>query len=186
VKTSVLKDHPARPVGAAVPPWDNYYSEHRIEAKGNGWRGWFDQKEGIGYNRHGQIASNQRLMQERLTNCGIKSRWIDCELMGMRERVGLGTILIIDCFDPANPKPLAERAKEFAHIEQASFALPQNKLLRMPVIEHDKCAEAWEEMNQHNRGGLLWEGFVMKKDDRYPAIQDPSYCSLEWHKWRIL
>ena len=26
----------------------------------------------------------------------------------------------------------------------------------------------------------------LNKDDRYPAVKDPSCCSLAWHKWRIL
>jgi hypothetical protein len=105
MKSSLLEKHPARPVGAYELPSSESYSEWAIEPKANGWRGLFDQLTGIGYNRHGQFASNQNLMAERLANCGIKSRWIDCEIMGMREKKGLGTIIIIDAFDPQNPSP---------------------------------------------------------------------------------
>jgi hypothetical protein len=56
----------------------------------------------------------------------------------------------------------------------------------MPRLNHKKLKAIWEEMNFQNRGGLVWEGFVMKKDDRYPFVTNPSYCSLDWHKWRIL
>ena len=106
--------------------------------------------------------------------------------MGQREKIGVGTITVIDVFDPQNPKPYAQRVKEFEHIEAASFSLRQNALLRMPRLAHHKIKAIWEEMNFQNRGGLVWEGFVMKKDERYPAIPNPAYCSLEWHKWRIL
>lgn len=181
-----LKSFPARPVGAAEAPWSETYSDWAIEPKANGWRGWFDQQTGIGYNRHGKVASNQNLMRERLTNCGIKSRWIDCEIMGMREKVGVGSVIVIDAFDPDNPKPYAQRVKEFEHIESASFCLRQNALLRMPRLAHHKLKTIWDEMNFQNRSGLVWEGFVMKKDDAYPFVTDPNHCSLPWHKWRIL
>ena len=186
MKSSLLEKHPARPVGAYELPSSESYSEWAIEPKANGWRGWFDQLTGIGYNRHGQFASNQNLMAERLTNCRIKSRWIDCEIMGMREKKGLGTIIIIDAFDPENPKPYAERVKEFEHIAPAPFELPTNALLRMPRLDHSRLKQIWEEMNAQNVGGLVWEGFVMKNDLRYPAVSKPTYCSHEWHKYRFL
>jgi hypothetical protein len=173
-------------VGAADPAWSETYQGWHIEPKANGWRGWFDQKLGIAYNRHGKVASNAKLMVERLAGAGIKSRFIDCEIMGMREKRGIGTIIVIDAFDPDNPKPYAQRVKEFEEIEPASFDLKQNALLRMPRLNHKKLKAIWEEMNFQNRNGLVWEGFVMKKDDRYPFIADPSYCSPSWHKWRIL
>jgi hypothetical protein len=196
MKSSLLEKHPARPVGAYELPSSESYSEWAIEPKANGWRGWFDQLTGIGYNRHGQFASNQNLMAERLANCGIKSRWIDCEIMGMREKKGLGTIIIIDAFDPENPKPYAERVKEFEHITPAPFELPTNSLLRMPRLDHSRLKQIWEEMNAQNVGGLVWEGFVMKNDNfatpPYPspptaltngtniASYDSLFCNLLW------
>lgn len=181
-----MKSFPARPVGAAEAPWSETYKDWAIEPKANGWRGWFDQATGIGYNRHGKIASNSRLMAERLAGCGIKSRWVDCEIMGQREKIGVGTVIVIDAYDPQNPNPYAQRMKEIEHIETATFAIRSNALLRMPRLAHKKLKAIWDEMNFQNRGGLVWEGFVMKKDESYPAIKDPSYCSLSWHKWRIL
>jgi len=177
---------PARPVGAADAPWSETYQDWAIEPKANGWRGWFDQKEGIAYNRHGKVASNAPLMFERLATAGIKSRFVDCEIMGMREKKAVGTIIVIDAFDPDNPKPYAQRVKEFEEIEPASFNLKTNALLRMPRLNHKNLKAIWQEMNYHNRGGLVWEGFVMKNDERYPFVTNPSYCSLDWHKWRIL
>lgn len=184
MKSSIPK--PARPVGAAVPPWDDDYKNHSIEGKLNGWRGLFDQLTGLCYNRHGGIASNTPLMIERLSNSGINSRFIDVEIMGMREKKGIGTIVVIDAFDPANPKPYSERMKELDHIEEAPFDLPKNRLLRMPRLNHATLKESWEKMNKHNIGGLLWEGFVMKADEPYEWLSNPSYCSPSWHKWRIL
>jgi hypothetical protein len=177
---------PARPVGAAEAPWSETYEDWAIEPKANGWRGLLDQQEGIAYNRKGGIATNSKLVIERLAGAGIKSRFVDCEIMGMREKVGVGTIIVIDAFNPANPKPYGERVKEFEHIEPASFALRQNALLRMPRLDHKKLKAIWEDMNFHNRSGLVWEGFVMKQDDSYPWVKNPNYCSLSWHKYRIL
>jgi len=180
-----LKDLPARPVGANLPPWDKFYKDWAIEPKANGWRGWFNQKTGIGYNRAGQIASNAKLMQERFAHCKIKSPWIDCELMGMRESVGRETIIVIDCFDPDNPKPYKQRVREFYFLQPAPFELRPFSLYRMPRFSHKDLKAVWAEMDFQNRNCLVWEGFVMKKDERYPAIQNPNWCSLNWHKWRI-
>jgi hypothetical protein len=183
---SLLEKHPARPVGAYELPFSETYSAHAIEPKANGCRGLFNQDTGIGYNRHGQVSFSHNLMAERLKGCGIKSRWIDCEIMGRREKKGLGTIIIIDAFDLENPKPYAERVQEFEHITPAPFDLPTNALLRMPRLDHSRLKQIWEEMNAQNVGGLVWEGFVMKNDNRYPAISKPTYCSHEWHKYRFL
>lgn len=177
--------YPARPVGAADPAWSETYKDWAIEPKANGCRGWFDQQSGIGYNRHGKISFSSNLMAERLTNCGIKSRWIDCEIMGRREKAGAGTVIVIDAFDPDNPKPYGERMKEIEHIEPATFALRSNALLRMPRLAHKKLKAIWDEMNFQNRGGLVWEGFVMKQDAPYEAVENPAYCSYSWHKWRL-
>jgi hypothetical protein len=177
--------YPARPVGAADPAWSETYQGWHIEPKANGWRGWFDQKLGIAYNRHGKVASNAKLMVERLAGAGIKSRFIDCEIMGMREKAGQGTIIVIDAFDPENPKPYSQRVKEFEEIEPASFRLKQNALLRMPCLDHSKLKQIWQEMDFENRNGLVWEGFVMKQDAPYEAVENPAYCSYSWHKWRL-
>jgi len=177
--------YPARPVGAFDPAWSETYKDWHIEPKANGWRGWFDQKLGIAYNRHGKAASNAGLMLERLANAGIKSRFIDCEIMGMREKAGLGTIIVIDAFDPDNPKPYSQRVKEFEEIEPASFRLKQNALLRMPRLAHHKLKAIWQEMDFENRNGLVWEGFVMKQDTPYEALENPKFHSHTWHKWRL-
>ena len=42
-----------------------------------------------------------------------------------------------------------------------------------------------EEMDFENRNGLVWEGFVMKQDVPYEAVENPAYCSYSWHKWRL-
>ena len=182
--------HPARPQASAVPANHDEFSDgFSIEGKLNGWRGLFNQKTGIGYNRHGKIASNHNLMVERLANAGIKAPYIDCEIMGQRTKTGKGTIVVMDAFDPANPKPYAERMKEIEHLEAVTFDVPDNKLLRFVRLAHHKINAIWEEMNfQNNKAGeVIWEGFVMKalNDGKYPFISKPSYCSHEWQKQRI-
>ena len=97
---------PARPVGSAVPAGHDEFSDgFSIEGKLNGWRGWFDQETKQGYNRHGKFASNHNLMADMILGAGIKSRFVDCEIMGQRTKTGKGTIVVMDAFDPANPKP---------------------------------------------------------------------------------
>jgi len=182
--------HPARPQASAVPANHEEFSDgFSIEGKLNGWRGLFNQKTGIGYNRHGNIASNHNLMVERLANAGIKAPYIDCEIMGQRTKTGKGTIVVMDAFDPANPKPYAERMKEIEHLEAVTFDVQDNKLLRFVQLAHHKINSIWEEMNyQNNKAGeVIWEGFVMKAmdDGKYPFITNPSYCSPAWQKQRI-
>jgi hypothetical protein len=179
---------PARPDGSAVPASDEVYAkDSAIEGKLNGWRGLFNQKTGIGYNRHGKIASNHNLMVERLSNAGIKAPYIDCEIMGQRTRTGKGTIVVMDAFDPENPKPYVERMKEIEHLEAVTFDVQDNKLLRFVRLAHSKINLIWEEMNyQNNRAGeVVWEGFVMKDLGKYPFITNPKYISPEWQKQRI-
>jgi len=181
---------PARPQASAYPASHiEFKKDTAIEGKANGWRGLFHQKTGIGYNRHGKIASNHNLMVERLANAGIKAPYIDCEIMGMRTKTGKGTIVVMDAFDPANPKPYAERMKEIEHLEAVTFDIPNNKLLRFVQLAHHKINAIWEEMNfQNNKAGeVIWEGFVMKATDdgKYPFITNPNYCSPAWQKQRI-
>ena len=179
---------PARPDGSAVPASDKIYAkDSAIEGKLNGWRGLFHQKTGIGYNRHGKIASNHNLMVERLANAGINAPYIDCEIMGQRTRTGKGTIVVMDAFDPANPKPYAERMKEIEHLEAVTFDVPDNRLLRFVRLAHSKINSIWEEMNyqNHRAGEVIWEGFVMKDLGKYPFITNPRYISPEWQKQRI-
>jgi hypothetical protein len=179
---------PARPDGSSVPASDQAYAKDcAIEGKLNGWRGLFNQKTGIGYNRHGKIASNHNLMVERLANAGIKAPFIDCEIMGQRTNTGKGTIVVMDAFDPENPKPYAERMKEIEHLEAVTFDVQPNKLLRFVRLAHHKINSIWEEMNyQNNKAGeVVWEGFVMKALGKYPFITNPNYTSPEWQKQRI-
>lgn len=182
LKSKIL---PARPVGAYYEPWSDRYRDYAIEPKFNGWRGLYNQKTGIGYNRNGDIATNANLMQKLLSNCKIKSPWIDCEIMGMRESIGIGTIIIIDAFDPDNPLPYDERIKEFSHIEPAGYKLKPHSLLRMPRYKHDRLKDVISEMKYNNNFGLVFEGFVMKKDSAYPFATSPKLTSHEWHKWRF-
>lgn len=177
--------YPARPVGAEEAAWSDAYKNWHIEPKANGWRGWFDQELGIAYNRHGKTAHNYRLMVEKLSGAGIKSRFIDCEIMGMREKTGEGTLIVIDAFDPNNPKPYSQRVKEFEEIEPASFRLKKNALLRMPRLNHSKLKTIWQEMDFENRNGLVWEGFVMKQETPYEVLENPKHFSNTWHKWRL-
>ena len=181
---------PARPVGSVVPANHDEFSDgFSIEGKLNGWRGWFDQETQQGYNRHGKFATNHKLMADRILGAGIKSRFVDCEIMGQRTKTGKGTIVVMDAFDPANPKPYAERMKEIEHLEAVTFDVPQNKLLRFVRLAHHKINAIWEEMNyQNNKAGeVIWEGFVMKAmdDGKYPFITNPNYCSPAWQKQRI-
>jgi len=181
---------PARPIGSAVPANHDEFSDgFSIEGKLNGWRGWFDQETKQGYNRHGKFASNHNLMADMILGAGIKSRFVDCEIMGQRTKAGKGTIVVMDAFDPANPKPYAERMKEIEHLEAVTFDVPDNKLLRFVRLAHHKINSIWEEMNfQNNKAGeVVWEGFVMKalNDGKYPFITNPNYCSPAWQKQRI-
>jgi hypothetical protein len=182
--------NPAKPVASLLPAHhDEFADGFAHEGKLNGWRGLFNQKTGIGYNRYGQIASNHNLMVERLANAGIKSPYIDCEIMGQRTKTGKGTIVVMDAFDPENPKPYAERMKEIEHLEAVTFDVQSNKLLRFVRLAHSKIKSIWEEMEfVNNRAGeTIWEGFVMKAldDGKYPFITKPSYCSYQWLKQRI-
>jgi UDP-N-acetylglucosamine/UDP-N-acetylgalactosamine diphosphorylase len=102
----------------------------------NGWRGWFDQETKQGYNRHGKFASNHNLMADMILGAGIKSRFVDCEIMGQRTKTGKGTIVVMDAFDPANPKPYAERMKEIEHLEAVTFDVPDNNYFGRQKQEH--------------------------------------------------
>jgi len=179
---------PAKPMASAFPASHEGFARcSAIEGKLNGWRGLFNQKTGIGYNRHGKIASNHNLMVERLVGAGIKAPFIDCEIMGQRTKTGKGTIVVMDAFDPENPKPYAERMKDIEHLEAVTFDVQPNKLLRFVCLAHHKINSIWEEMNyQNNKAGeVVWEGFVMKALGKYPFITNPNYTSPEWQKQRI-
>ena len=181
---------PARPQASAVPASHIEFAEGAaIEGKLNGWRFLFDQSTGLVMNRHGVKAKNSELVLERLKGVEIKARYIDGEIMGMRTKTGKGTIVVMDAFDPANPKPYAERMKEIEHLEAVTFDVASNKLLRFVRLAHEKINSIWEEMNfQNNKAGeVIWEGFVMKAldDGKYPFITNPNYCSPAWQKHRI-
>ena len=93
---------------------------------------------------------------------------------------------MIDAFDPNNPKPIQDRLKEIEEVQIAPFALQPGKVYRMPTFDIKNIKALWWEMDRHNRNGeVLWEGFVSKNDKAYPWIKKPSWCSVEWHKWRL-
>jgi hypothetical protein len=181
---------PARPQASAVPASHIEFAKDTvIEGKLNGWRGLFDQQTEQGYNRKGQFAFNHKLMADRILGAGIKSRFVDCEIMGQRTRTGRGTIVVMDAFDPANPKPYADRMKEIEHLETVTFDVAENKLLRFVSLAHHKINAIWQEMSFHNTkaGEVVWEGFVMKATDErnYPFITHPNNYSPSWRKQRI-
>ncbi len=185
--TEMTSPKPARPSPCEGSVYCKKYSNHIHQPKANGWRFLFDQATGLVMNRHGVKAMNSELVLERLKGIEIKARYIDGEIMGMRTRAAKGTIILIDAFDPANPKPIAERLKLIEKIEPASYMVKANSLLRMPILCHSKLKACWAEMDYQNQkaGEVLWEGFVSKDDQRYPWISNPNHRSPEWRKMRI-
>lgn len=176
--------HPARPVHASVPAWDKCFSDHAIEGKANGWRVLIDQETMTARNRHGERSSLEVEVIQKVKDAGIESRFLDCEWMGQRTKTGAGTLILIDTCEPL---PYEERVKKLEHIEPVSFQIKSNALLRMNRLDHDKLQFCWQEMEFVNRtaGEVVWEGFVMKKDSRYPWITKPTQHSYEWKKMRI-
>lgn len=168
---------PARPIAGEL--------EGVIQPKANGHRLLIDQQERLVMNRHGEIKKEANEVWSKIEGLGIKTRYIDAELM-VRTQTGRGSIILIDAFDPQNPKPIQERLKEIEEVQIAPFALQPGKVYRMPTFDIKNIKALWWEMDRHNRNGeVLWEGFVSKNDKAYPWIKKPSWCSVEWHKWRL-
>ena len=178
--------HPARPYGSDGVFGDEYW-DWIHQPKFNGWRFLADLATGEVFNRKGGKAKNESLVLKRLKGFGFKSRFVDGEICGMRTKTGAGTIIVIDSFDPENPKPIQGRLKEFEEIEPASFNVRSNALLRMPSLNHKNLRHCWQEMDYQNKkaGETIWEGFVSKKDSKYPWLKNPDWVSMEWHKMRI-
>lgn len=177
---------PARPASTSSV-WGKDYREWLHQPKANGWRFLADLKTGKVFNRHGGHAKNESLVLKRLSTFDFKSRFVDGEIMGMRTAHGRGTIIVIDSFDPENPKPIESRLAEFCEIEPASFSIKPNSLLRMPSLDFKSLKQCWQEMefinNRNNE--VVWEGFVSKKDSKYPFLKNPNHSSMDWHKMRI-
>lgn len=168
---------PARPIAGEL--------EGIIQPKANGHRLLIDQKERLVLNRHGEIKRDADSIWQRIVELGIKPRFIDAEIM-LRTQAGKGSIILIDAFDPDNPKPIQDRLKEIEEVQIAPFALGQNKIYRMPTLDIKKVKTVWAEMDWHNRNGdVVWEGFVSKNDTAYPYIKKSNWHSVEWHKLRI-
>jgi hypothetical protein len=79
-------------------------------------------------------------MADMILGAGIKSRFVDCEIMGQRTKTGKGTIVVMDAFDPANPKPYAERMKEIEHSRSRDLrcATQQAPPIRSPSPPQDQ------------------------------------------------
>lgn len=167
---------PARPVAGEL--------EGIIQPKANGHRLLIDQQERLVMNRHGEIKKEANEVWSKIVKLGIKTRYIDAELM-VRTKTGRGSIILIDAFDPQNPKPIQERLKEIEEVQIAPFALQPNRVYRMPTLAAVKLKTLWAEMDWHNKGEVVWEGFVSKDDQAYPWIKKPTHCSFEWHKLRL-
>ena len=178
---------PAKPVPCVRNVYGKEYANYINQPKANGWRFLFNQATGVVMNRYGTRAKNSELVLERLKGTNINAKYIDGEIMGMRTRAAKGTIILIDAFDPSDPKPIAERLKLIEEIEPASFEVKPNSLLRMPNLAHNKLRKCWQEMDYQNQraGEVLWEGFVSKDDQKYPWTTNPSNFSPELHKMRI-
>jgi len=179
-----MKSFPARPSSCDAPAWNSCYSSFFIEPKFNGWRILIDQERNEVWNRKGQRSSLEIQVLRRIRNARIKSRWIDGEWLGQRTKAGAGSFIVIDACEPI---PYSERRKLFEHLEVASFKPRSDALLRMPNLPHSRLRACWDEMEfQNNKAGeTIFEGFVMKKDAKYPWVQNPNYYSPEWQKMRI-
>lgn len=174
VKSLIL---PARPVAGEL--------RGVIQPKGNGHRILIDQQERLVLNRHGEIKKDADSIWSRIVGLGIKTRFIDAEIM-LRTKTGRGSIILIDAFDPDKPKPIQDRLKEIEEVQIAPFALQPNRVYRMPTLDNKKLKTLWAEMDFHNRNGeVVWEGFVSKDDQAYPWIKKPNWTSWEWKKLRI-
>ena len=167
---------PARPIAGEL--------EGVVQPKANGHRLLIDQQERLVMNRHGEIKKEASEVWSKIEGLGIKTRYIDAELM-VRTQTGRGSIILIDAFDPNNPKPIQDRLKEIEEIQIAPFALQPCKVYRMPTLNISKLKTLWQEMDWHNRGEVVWEGFVSKNDTAYPWIKKPNWHSVEWHKLRL-
>ena len=168
---------PARPIAGEL--------DGILQPKANGDRLLIDQKERMVYNRKGEIKKQADYVWQRIAPLNIKTRYVDAELMA-RTRAGRDAIILIDAFDPDNPKPIQERLKEIEEVQIASFNIQPGRVYRMPTLDIKNIKALWWEMDRHNRNGeVLWEGFVSKNDKAYPFIKKPSWCSVEWHKWRL-
>jgi hypothetical protein len=179
-----MEQYPARPVACESPAWHDCYSDYYIEPKFNGWRILIDQERQEVYGRKGIRSALEQDVLERIQNAKIHSRWIDGEWLGQRTEYGKGSFIVIDACEPV---PYDKRRKLFEHLEVASFEPKRNALMRMPNLDHSKLMAIWQEMDfQNNKAGeTIFEGFVMKKDTKYPWTQKPSYFSPQWHKMRM-
>jgi hypothetical protein len=175
---------PARPVHASVPAWDDCFEDHAIEGKANGWRILIDQETMTAQNRKGGRSTLEAEVMAKVSEANIPCRYLDCEWMGQRTKTGAGTLILIDTCEPL---PYAERMKKLEHIEPVGFQIKSNALLRMNRLDHSMLKACWSEMEFVNNtaGEVVWEGFVMKKDDKYPWTKNTSHYSYEWKKMRI-
>ena len=167
---------PARPIAGEL--------EGVVQPKANGHRLLIDQQERLVMNRHGEIKKEANEVWAKIEGLGIKARYIDAELM-VRTQTGRSSIILIDAFDPQNPKPIQDRLKEIEEVQIAPFALQPGKVYRMPTLNISKLKTLWQEMDWHNREEVVWEGFVSKNDTAYPWIKKPNWHSVEWHKLRL-
>ena len=154
----LLQHLPARPSPAPAPPWDEMFKKDFLfQPKYNGWRGVYDQKTGLAYNRYGKLSSNQRLLDERMARVKIPARYVDLEIMGLRTKTGKETVIVLDAFDPDNPKPIQERIDDFGHIEVAGADIRNGRTYRVWNIWFSgihKACDIMKHANNQNMGIL--------------------------------
>ena len=186
----LLEHLPARPSQSPIEPWADELSKGYIfQAKYNGWRAIYDQQTKLAYNRHGRLSSHQRLIDERMARVKINARYIDIEIMGCRTKTGKDSIIILDAFDPNEPKSIQDRIDEFGHIPVANTSIPNGKTLRVWNIWHSNLHKVTKEMREANKlaNECIFEGFVIKdiNEPKYPSPKKAHYHSSGWMKYRF-
>ena len=119
----------------------------------------------------------------------IPARYVDLEIMGLRTKTGKETVIVLDAFDPDNPKPIQERIDDFGHIEVAGADIRNGRTYRVWNIWFSGIHKACDIMKHANNQNMeiIFEGLVIKdmNEKSYPFTRKPYWNSQGWLKYRF-
>lgn len=194
---------PARPIqGGKLERAPRKTGRWFAEPKYNGWRALVHCPSGAMWNRHGERLSIEREFAEavgelrKLVKAGLI--WADCEALGRRNKIGCGTLIVLDWI-AEDAAPIYEERREFLESLLPSETmscggenLPEKSILLASSIADTKgqalqLYHALEAINHAVRADVF-EGVVMKRGGSvYPVqLRSAREECRAWVKHRFL
>jgi hypothetical protein len=196
-----IPTYPARPInGGPLDKALDKSGEWQYEPKYNGWRALIHIASGEMFNRKGEPLSITRDFQPALDQLRVTLdceafKWVDCEVLERRHKIGQGTLIVLDVLPEAAWRGTSYLGRRsWLNIPSLQTVFPtdqpaQNALIKSPIFSVKYAGKWWAELQRLNQkwGCEFYEGMVAKREDsKYPfqlRSSEEDFPFWMKHRW---